>query len=354
MPRRGDNIYKRKDKRWEGRYIKGYDETGKVRYGYVYAKTYKETKEKLSVARMNVSNTVIDNNRKKDFGFYCDEWLVLSRNRIKESSYVKYHNSIACHIKPNLGSYLPQKLNTVIIENFSNDLLCQGLSPKTVRDTLTILRSILTYCKRQIGGNFPDIEIIYPKDPKKEMRILTPEEQKRFIQYLLQDMDPCKFGILLALVTGMRIGEICALRWGDIYIEEKMIHVHATMQRIQVLDQTTNSKTKIMIGDTKSQNSDRIIPLTDYGVSLCKCMVSDNPDAYVLTGSSRYYIEPRTLQYQLQKHTKACQLDGIHFHTLRHTFATRCVEVGFEIKSLSEILGHSSSKITLDRYVHSS
>lgn len=137
MPRRGDNIYKRKDKRWEGRYIKGYDETGKVRYGYVYAKTYKETKEKLSDARMNVSNTVIDNNRKKDFGFYCDEWLILSRNRIKESSYVKYHNSIACHIKPNLGSYLPQKLNTVIIENFSNDLLCQGLSPKTVRDTLT-------------------------------------------------------------------------------------------------------------------------------------------------------------------------------------------------------------------------
>lgn len=353
MPKRGDNIYKRKDNRWEGRYIKGYDHTGKIQYGYVYAKTYKEAKEKLTEARFITKNGAVTCNR-KNFGFYCDEWLLLSRNRIKESSYVKYYNTIFRHIKPHFGDYLPQNLNTVVIEQFSNDLLLQGLAAKTVRDILTLLHSILKYCRKQIEDGFPEIDIIYPKDPKKEMRVLTPEEQDRFVKYLLQDMDHTKFGILLALLTGMRIGEICALRWMDISLEEKVLHVHSTMQRLQIIDYTSEVKTKVIIGDTKSDCSDRIIPLTEYAASLCQKMKCIQQTAYVLTGYSEFYLEPRALQYQLKKYTKACDLEGVHFHTLRHTFATRCVEVGFEIKSLSEILGHSSSKITLDRYVHSS
>ena len=98
----------------------------------------------------------------------------------------------------------------------------------------------------------------------------------------------------------------------------------------------------------------RIIPLNDYAAELCARWYVPSPSAYVLTGESNKFIEPRALQYRLGKYAKACNLEGVHFHALRHTFATRCVEVGFEIKSLSEILGHSSSRITLDRYVHSS
>ena len=352
MSRRGENIYKRKDNRWEGRYIKGCDYSGKTQFGYVYAKTYREVREKLNACKQTTLSKPTQ--IKKDFGDFCDERLILSRSRVKESTYVKYHTVVTNHIKPKLGKLHSQNLNTVVIEEFSHDLLIEGLSVKTVRDILTVLRSVLKYCRRQLGSSFTDIEIVYPKERKKEMRVLTLDEQTKFVQYLLCDMDAAKFGVLLALLTGMRIGEVCALRWEDISIENKTVHIGATMQRLQTLDKHSDAKTRVVIGDTKSQTSDRIIPLTEYAVSLCRKMNPKNAAAYVLTGEVQHYLEPRALQYRLGKYTEACGLKDVHFHALRHTFATRCVEVGFEIKSLSEILGHSSAKVTLDRYVHSS
>lgn len=353
MAKRGENIYKRKDSRWEGRYIKGYDPSGKIHFGYVYAKTYREVKEKLSAAKLSQHAQVTINNKKK-FDYYCDEWLLLSRNRVKESTYVKYYNMVNLHIKQALGKYDLQNLNTVVIEKFSNALLDKGFSPKTVRDNLVVLCSILKHCRKQIGAELPEIEIIYPKEHKNEMRVLTLEEQSTLIQYLLTDMDHFKFGVLLALLTGMRIGEICALRWADISIDQKLIHVRSTMQRLQIPEEDSDTKTKVIIGETKSHTSDRIIPLTDYAVTLCSRMQSSDENAFVLTGNNSHYVEPRALQYHLAQYTTECGLSGVHFHTLRHTFATRCVEVGFEIKSLSEVLGHASTKVTLDRYVHSS
>lgn len=352
MSRRGENIYKRKDNRWEGRYIKGYDYKGKNLWGYVYAPSYRECREKLTAAKQS-SKTKPQTNR-KDFNYFCDEWLVLSRNRVKESTYVKYYNTVTRHIKPGLGCYLPQNLNTVIIEAFSNELLVSGLSPKTVRDILTVLKAILKHCRRQIGNTFPDIVVLYPKDRKKEMRVLSLEEQTRFVQYLLTDMDEVKFGVLLALLTGMRIGEVCALKWEDISLGDQVLRISSTIQRLQTLDEQTDRKTKISIGEAKSETSKRVIPLTDYAVSLCMKMQISNGKAYILTGESSRYFEPRALQYRLEKYTAACNLNNVHFHVLRHTFATRCIEVGFEIKSLSEILGHASAKVTLDRYVHPS
>ena len=352
MARRGENIYKRKDNRWEGRYIKGYDYKGKAQLGYVYAKTYREVREKLTAAKLAGFSHTAPN--RKDFGYFCDEWLILSRNRVKESSYVKYHNIVSRHLMPELGCYLPQNLSTVIIEGFSNALLLGGLSPKTVRDILVVLRAVLKYCRRQLGPGFPDIEVIYPKESKKDMRVLTLEEEQRFIGYLMTGMDEVKFGILLALLTGLRIGELCALKWKDISVADAVIYVSSTMQRLQTLDSASERKTKITVGDAKSQTSKRVIPLNASTAELCRKMQVFDGNAYVLTGDPNRYLEPRMIQYRLGRYTQACGLNGVHFHTLRHTFATRCVEVGFEIKSLSEILGHASAKVTLDRYVHSS
>ena len=352
MSKRGENIYKRKDNRWEGRYIRGYDAAGKALFGYVYAKSYREVREKLTTAKTQGPVKAVST--RKTFGIYCDEWLVLCRNRVKESTYVKYDTIVNNHMKPALGNCLPQSLNTVVIEEFSNELLnIMELSPKTVRDILTVTRSVLKHIQKQ-SDNFPDIEIVYPKDQKKEIRVLSPEEQIRFIEFLLTDMDNVKFGVLLALLTGLRVGEICALRWEDINIEERALNIEQTMQRLRITEKQTGAKTKVMIGDTKSESSKRMIPLTEYAASLCRQMYVSNPRAYVLTGSERKYMEPRALQYRLAKYTGACGLKDVHFHSLRHTFATRCIEVGFEIKSLSEILGHSSVRVTLDRYVHPS
>ena len=186
------------------------------------------------------------------------------------------------------------------------------------------------------------------------MRVLTKEEQIRFVQYLLDDMDYCKFGTLLTLLTGMRIGEICALRWENISLKDGIIKINSTMQRLRDFNVNRTTKTKIIISDPKSDTSARIIPLSEFAINLCKKFVPSSPTAFVLSGSSSEFIEPRTLQYKMERYTKDCGLEDVHFHTLRHTFATRCVEGGFEIKSLSEILGHSSPQITLERYVHSS
>lgn len=216
-----------------------------------------------------------------------------------------------------------------------------------------MLHSILKYVARQVP-TMHHIEIVYPKDAKQEMRVLTIEEQTRFTNYLLADMDEIKFGTLLALMTGMRIGEICALRCGDVDLHEKVIHVRNTMQRIKDTSAYGEAKTKVVITEPKSETSIRDIPLTDYAAELCRRWKAKNSAAYLLTGSEDHFIEPRCLQYRMKQYTKACGLENVHFHTLRHTFATRCVEVDFEIKSLSEILGHPSPTVTLERYVHSS
>lgn len=353
---KGENIFKRKDGRWEARYIKGREVSGKIKYGYCYGRTYKEAKQKAEKFKAEIANGkfISRTDARQHFSVFCDEWLLMNQRKIKESTYVKYYNILERHIKPRLGTWYPMEMNDLVLERFSNELLySEGLSPKTVKDILVLLRSILKFTQKSMGNTLPSLEITYPKESKKEMRVLSREEQTRFIRYLLQDMDTCKFGILLTLFTGMRIGEICALQWGNISLKENTVRVTATMQRLRSTQKEDDKKTHIVIDRPKSDTSKRIIPLTAIMSELCRKMNPHNSEAYVLTGNAAY-MEPRTLQYRLKKYVKDCGLEDVHFHVLRHTFATRCVEVGFEIKSLSEILGHSTTTITLDRYVHSS
>ena len=365
MSKKGENIYRRKDGRWEARYIKGYSPEGRARYGYCYGRTYYEAKNKAGQARAALLHhqPLPGRDRKKRFAVCCDEWLQLKRNSIRESTYVKYGTIIEKHIKPGLGGCFTDTLSELLVEQFGYDLLHkEKLAPKTVRDILSLLRSILTYTERQFPSMQP-VSVTYPRENRKEMRVLSPEEQRRFTEYLLQDMDSCRFGMLLALLTGLRVGEICALRWSDISLSHRTISVRQTMQRLKDTENVENTesqesgenrKTKILISASKSNTSVRVIPLNRELTELCRKWKPLNPKAYVLTGEGKRYMEPRTLQYRMERYTKACGLEGVHFHTLRHSFATRCVEAGFEMKSLSEILGHSSPRITLERYVHSS
>lgn len=356
MARKGENIYKRKDNRWEGRYIKGYQPTGEAQYGYCYAKTYTEVKKKLTEAKSDLlKNRLSTAAKMQEFSYYCDQWLLMNRTRVKESTYVKYSATMEKYIKAKLGAYPVHTLTSAGIEQFGYELLfTEALAPKTVKDVLTILHAVLKFTEKQLPGQMGHIEIIYPKEVKKEMRVLTREEQTQFVSYLTENMDSFKFGVLLALFTGMRIGEVCALRWGDISLKERTIKVSATMQRLRDFSENRDARTKVVISTPKSVNSARVIPLTQTALSLCRNRYSNQPEAFVLTGEAESYIEPRVLQYRLCKFTRDCGLEGVHFHTLRHTFATRCVEVDFELKSLSEILGHASPRITIERYVHSS
>lgn len=352
--KKGENIFKRKDGRWEARYIKGYELSGKIKYGFCYGKTYKEAKEKVTKCKAAIigGKPLPSANPRNRFAFYCDEWLRQRKAKIRESTYIKYNTILEKHIKPKLGGCYPLGISTGVIDGFTKELLDgDGLSVKTVHDILTVLHGILKCIAEQFQGIFPTIKIAYPKEIRKKMRVLSRDEQKRFAEYLLESTDFCKFGILLMLFTGLRIGELCALRWEDINTREKTVSVSATMQRLHSFD--TAEKTKILIGAPKSDTSVRTIPLTDNVAELCRKFAVRNPSAYILTGTHEF-MEPRSLQYRIEKYTKECGLDGVHAHTLRHTFATRAVEVGFEIKSLSEVLGHANTTITLERYVHSS
>ena len=353
---KGENIFKRKDGRWEARYIKGYELSGKIKYGFCYGKTYKEAKEKVTKYKAALINgkTLPANNARHRLTFYCEEWLCQRKSKVKESTYIKYDTILKKHVEPKLGGCFPLGITNTVIEDFTKELLFEEeLSVKTVHDILVVLHGVLKYTAGFFPGLFPQIEINYPKENRKEMRVLSREEQERFTTYLLTDMDDCKFGVLLALFTGVRIGELCALQWGNIDLKDQTIRITSTLQRLRDTNMQETAKTRIVIGSPKSDTSVRTIPMTDYAAELCKRMNPQNASAYVLTGTE-YFMEPRTLQYRIEKYTRECGLEGVHCHTLRHTFATRAVEVGFEIKSLSEVLGHATTTITLERYVHSS
>ena len=354
--RKGENIFKRKDGRWEARYIKGYELSGKIKYGFCYGKTYKEAKDKVTKykAALLAGKPIPQIGTRHRFAFYCDEWLRLRKNKIRESTYIKYDTVLGKHIKPKLGGCFPMGITTGVVDDFTRELLFEEeLAVKTVHDILVVLHGILKYTAAQFPGIFPAVEINYPKESRKEMRVLSIEEQERFIKYLLDDADECKFGVLLMLLSGVRIGELCALKWGNINLKEQTIRIVATLQRLHDTEMETDARTRVVIGSPKSDTSIRTIPLTNYAAGLCRKFKASTAEAYILTGKE-YYMEPRTLQYRIEKYTRECGLEGVHAHTLRHTFATRAVEVGFEIKSLSEVLGHATTTITMERYVHSS
>lgn len=183
------------------------------------------------------------------------------------------------------------------------------------------------------------------------MRVLSYDEYKLFSEYLLEDMNFSKFGVYLSLYTGIRIGELCALKWSNVRLDEQILKIDKTMQRIQTYER--NEKTKIIITEPKSLCSRREIPLPQFLCAILRNYKRNN-NCFLLSGESERFVEPRALSYIFKKYVKECGLKDLNFHALRHTFATRCVESRFDIKILSEILGHSSVKITLDRYVHSS
>ncbi len=353
MSRKGENIYKRKDGRWEGRYKKGIAGNGKTVYGSCYGKTYREAKEKLEKYRQKLLPESVKSTSAKRFAEYCDEWLLFKQSKVKESTFAKYSTAIENHIKPFFGGYQPGLITTELTSTFAHHLIyTKQLSAKTAKDILVMLKSILQYIS-QSTNDVGAIEVAMPKYTAKEIRVLSYEEQQRFIAFLMKDMDACKFGVLFALTTGLRIGEVCALRAGDISLKEKTVTVRETMQRIK--NTGDGAKTKIVLTAPKSDTSARVVPLTNTAFELCRERAGKyEKNAFLLTGSETKYIEPRILQYHIKRYSEACGIENMHFHVLRHTFATRCVEVGFEIKSLSEVLGHSSPRITLERYVHSS
>lgn len=362
MSRTGENIYKRKDGRWEARYIDSYDGNGKAKYKYLYAPTYTEVKAKLLKAQ-NYTDSTSNLEKTKDkekYEYWLDAWLHAKRLGVKESTYIRYRNTIENHIKPDLGKYPINKISTSLMEQFVSRKLQNGridgnggLSPKSMSDIMVIVKESFKYAQSYGVIVVCSFERISFKKNAQEMRVLSLLEEQRLLSVLFKDFDRYKMGVFICLYTGIRIGELCALQWKNVSLSENAIKIEYTMQRLQSENLNAVQKTRIIVTEPKSYAALRTIPLPEFVIDVIKPFAG-SPNTYVLSGECKKIIEPRTMQNKFKTYLAEGKIEEANFHSLRHTFATRCIEAGFDVKTLSEILGHSSVKITLDKYVHSS
>ena len=349
MPRKGENVYHRKDGLWEARYVKSIDLSGKKKYASVYAHSCREAKEKRQLAidsiRLYQATPVTRGSTVTEL---VKEWLIANEKRLKPSTFQKYQTTYEKHIKGSIGEMQVVYCTTAMIQAHSMKLIESGMSPVTVNSVLILLHSCLKYGHRVYGFVIPDI--IYQPVEKKEMRVLDKEEHNQLVEYLMKDLDIYKFGVLLTLYTGLRVGELCGMEWED--VKEDRIIVRRTVQRMRNKD---GKGTRLHIGGPKTLTSAREIPLPSFLLPIIsEFRTQARGRKYLLSHKHMNMIEPRTMQYNFNKYVKEIGLKNVTFHTLRHTFATRCAELNFEIKSLSEVLGHSDVRTTLTRYVHSS
>lgn len=291
---------------------------------------------------------------KSCFEYWLLEWLDYKHAIVKNSTYMKYKNSINKHIIPNLGSFDIKILDNNIVQKFINQKLSAekcSLSPKSVRELVNIIKNTLAYAENYGFQSKCKCELLIVRNSFKPIRVLNKNEEKALLNTLESDTDIFKLGILISLLTGVRIGELCALRWEDVDFKECVITVNRTMQRVQV--EGKDNKTEIIITTPKTNTSIRQIPIPKMLVDYIIGFKSSN-DQYILINKNGNYIEPRVMQYKFKKYLQVAGISDANFHALRHTFATRCIEAGVDVKVLSEVLGHSNVNITLDRYVHNS
>ena len=355
MPKKGRNIYKRKDGRWEARYVKSHDENGKIQYGYIYARTYCEARQKqrsLMPAGDGMDTQYLKKTQNSGFCSVAQKWLDMQKVNIKESTYSRYKRIITKYLAPYFDGMYIENISNETIEEYGRLDGSGGLSNKTAGDITAVLKSVIKYAainNIQVQCLVNNIKL---KKPVKNIQVLGKKEQELLTEYLSYNTCLTKLGVLISLYTGIRIGELCALKWSDINLEENFIKVAKTLQRIEDYS-NCSQKTKVIIDKPKSESSKRIIPLPGFLKEIL-CGFKTKGSAFVLTGDSKKFIEPRTMQARFKNILEDCGLPQVNFHVLRHTFATRCVELGFDIKSLSEILGHYNVNMTLNKYVHSS
>jgi len=291
----------------------------------------------------------------------CDEWLDHIQISLKPQTHANYYNIINSQIKPYFKDFHGELSNTDVNEMIrhkaTNGRLdgTGGLSAKTIQDMVEVLKQIIKFMikKKYISGF--EYDFILPKPQNTSIEVLTPNEQTKLTSYINNNFNAEKIGVFLALYAGLRIGEVCALKWEDMDFHSETISITKTMQRIKNTDKNAKTKTKIIIDTPKSDKSIRLVPLPPFLIDLLRPFKdSYSNEAYVLTGSVQQFIEPRLYEKMFKRCLEEAKIDYINFHALRHTFATRAIEQGFDAKTLSEILGHSSVEFTLKKYVHSS
>ena len=322
-----------------------------ILYKSFYGKSYQEVREKKNQIEQNKNSTNPD--CEITFSLAAEKWLSLKKSSVKLSTYNHYSNQFHLHILP--APFSSKKLTDLTaddINQFIKQKDDEGYAPRTILLLRTIIRMILYYSEKQLS--IPAINgINMPKSPKKEAEAFSREEQAILHSYLLEHLDSFSLAVLISMYCGLRIGEVCALQWKDINLNKGIITVSKTLIRVQNKGGNDETRTKVIFQNPKTESSSRRVPIPDHIQKLLIQNFNNEPEHFIITGDSSN-MEPRVCARKFKKILCELNMDCYSFHTCRHTYATRCVELGIDAKILSELLGHSSVKTTLDRYVHPS
>lgn len=295
------------------------------------------------------------NTKEKYFQEVSKEWLYFKKLSIKLSTYDKYEVIVLKHLNQKFDNYVLNRFNEELVMNYFHELHESSYSASTLKTIRYVLKAILDYSQEKYNThsiNFKHIKLIKPNN---EFKTLTAFQREKLERYCFEHHDPICLVVLLSLYGGFRIGEVTGLKWKDIDIDNELIYVNKTVERLKNNDQS-HIKTKLMVLEPKTISSKRVVPIPyfiiDYikhyiYVHKCQCL-----DSYIFNNLD-IIPDPRCVQYHFKKICRKLDFD-INYHSLRHEYATSCVKNDIDMKSLSEMLGHSSVSITLGLYVHSS
>ncbi len=352
MPRRGENIYKRKDGRWEGRILKP-----DGRYKSVYGKSYKEVKENKKNYQERLQLYEVSTKLTNNVCSLFESWLKCDAvQSVRPSTYEYYHCCIYKYVIPFFSKDKNQQLTVNSANEFvksikNNVSLSESYKRKIITVFKTALRKIL-----KGSANYSIIldTVKLPTVQNEEIQVFTIKEQKLIENEVFQYHDRRALGILLSFYSGIRLGELCALKWGDIDLEAKTMTITKTVSRITNFNlKEGENKTMLLVRAPKSYKSIRKIPIPDFIIDISEqYKVHQNENYYLISGAETP-IEPRTYQKLYKRLLAKAGVKYRKFHVIRHTFATRSLELGVDIKTLSDILGHSNVSITLNIYAHS-
>ena len=290
------------------------------------------------------------------FTQFAEQWKEMVRYQIKASSFALYHTLLEYHLIPCFGEMHLDEIDSAAVQKFIAQKMAEQYAASYVRSMTVLLQNILRKAK-DLQINVPDMEM--PALPRTgfSAKSFSTKEWNTLRVFLMNRQDAFSFGVLLCMYTGIRIGELSGLKWGDFDMETGQFLVQRTVSRIRNLSVESAGnmegapRTILYIGPPKTPSSMRRIPLPSFLTELL-CIHVQSPDCFILTGT-RKCIEPRTIQKKYRKCLEECRLPHLNFHSLRHSFATLGIQKGVDYRSLSEILGHSSVTTTLNIYAHS-